>query len=87
MSRHLTPYLIIDYFVYHLVKTIEMILNIIPESWARAFGRFLGRLGWIISKDRREAVTENLTTAFGKERPRIGSEKQHLRVSSTLAYS
>ncbi len=68
MSRRLTPYLIIDYFVYHLVKTIEMVLNIIPESWARAFGRFLGRLGWIISKDRREAVTENLTTAFGNEK-------------------
>jgi KDO2-lipid IV(A) lauroyltransferase len=68
MTRHLTLYLIIDYFVYLLVKAIETTLNIIPESWARAFGRFLGRLAWIISKDRREAVIENLTIAFGKEK-------------------
>ncbi|MDQ1285265.1 MAG: Kdo2-lipid lauroyltransferase/acyltransferase [Thermodesulfobacteriota bacterium] len=67
MTRPLTLYLIIDYFVYLLVKAIETILNIIPESLARAFGRFLGRLAWIISKDRREAVIENLTIAFGKE--------------------
>ncbi|MGC8603381.1 MAG: lysophospholipid acyltransferase family protein [Desulfomonilaceae bacterium] len=67
MSRQLTLGLIIDYFVYLLVIFLENALNVIPESWARAFGRFLGRIGWLISSDRREAVMENLIIAFGKE--------------------
>ncbi len=67
MHRRLTFSLIVDYLVYLAVILIENALNIIPESWARAFGRFLGRVAWIVSSDRREAVIENLTIAFGKE--------------------
>jgi KDO2-lipid IV(A) lauroyltransferase len=67
MPRRLTFSLIVDYFVYLLVIFVENALNIIPESWARAFGRFLGRVGWKVSYDRRAAVMENLTIAFGKE--------------------
>ncbi len=68
MPRKLTFYLIVDYFVYLLVVLVENVLNIIPEPWARAFGRFLGRTGRLLSRDRRDAVNENLTIAFGKEK-------------------
>ncbi len=65
--RKITFGLFVDYFIYLLVIVIEHILVVLPESWAFAFGRFLGRLVWIILKDRRKVVIENLTIAFGKE--------------------
>lgn len=68
MPRKLSFYLIIDYFVYLLVIFVENVLNAIPETWARAFGRFLGRVIQLLSSDRRDAVHENLTIAFGKEK-------------------
>ncbi|MGC8657723.1 MAG: lysophospholipid acyltransferase family protein [Desulfomonilaceae bacterium] len=68
MPRRLTYTLIFDYLVYLLVVLTENFLNIVPESWARAFGRFLGRVGWLVLPDRRNAVIENLTIAFGKEK-------------------
>lgn len=60
--------LFLDYFVYLLALVIERILMVIPENWAYGFGRFLGRVVWISLGDRREAVIENLTIAFGREK-------------------
>ena len=51
--RKITFGLFVDYFIYLLVIVIEHILVILPESWAFAFGRFLGRL---VSKTRKAAV-------------------------------
>ncbi len=56
-----------DYSVYLMALVIERILVTIPENWAYSFGRFLGRVVWLILMDRREAVMENLTIAFGAE--------------------
>lgn len=66
--RKISLGLFLDYFVYLLALVIERILMVIPENWAYGFGRFLGRVVWISLKDRREAVIENLTIAFGGEK-------------------
>ena len=68
LMRILSFGLFLDYGVYLLVLVIERILIIIPENWAYSFGRFLGRIVWLLFKDRREAVIENLTIAFGGEK-------------------
>jgi len=62
--------LFIDYLVYVLVRVIEQILNLVPESAGMAAGRFVGRLVYVLLSDRREAALENLTIAFGREKPR-----------------
>ena len=51
MPRRLTFSLIVDYFVYLLVVLVENVLNIIPESWARAFGT-ISRTNWLASISR-----------------------------------
>jgi KDO2-lipid IV(A) lauroyltransferase len=60
----------IDYLVYILVRAIEEIINVIPEKTALSLGRFFGRVVYVLFRDRRAAVLENLTIAFGKEKPR-----------------
>jgi len=67
MKPQLKIAIFFDYATYLLVRLIEEILNIIPEKASFAFGRFLGRLAWVILPDRRHAATENLTIAFGRE--------------------
>jgi Kdo2-lipid IVA lauroyltransferase/acyltransferase len=59
--------LFLDYTTYLLVRFLEEALNVIPERWAFAAGRLVGRLAWVILPDRRHAALENLTIAFGKE--------------------
>jgi Kdo2-lipid IVA lauroyltransferase/acyltransferase len=66
-KRQLKFSLIIDYSIYLLVRFLEEILNLLPERRALAFGRFIGRLVWVLLPDRREAALENLTIAFGRE--------------------
>ncbi|MBI4963993.1 MAG: hypothetical protein HY913_12010 [Desulfomonile tiedjei] len=68
MERRLTFRLILDYLVFLVVRLLEEVLNLIPEKWAFATGRFVGRLIYVLVPDRREAAIENLTIAFGKER-------------------
>jgi KDO2-lipid IV(A) lauroyltransferase len=60
--------LFIDYFVFLLVRFLEEVLNLMPEPRALAFGRFVGRIIYILFPDRRDAAIENLTIAFGRER-------------------
>ncbi|MGC8908412.1 MAG: lysophospholipid acyltransferase family protein [Desulfomonilaceae bacterium] len=61
--------LFIDYVVFLLVRLIEIILWILPEKFAMAMGKVAGRLMFILFRDRKAAAIENLTIAFGKERP------------------
>lgn len=70
MKRQLSLALFIDYLTYLLVRLLDEILNLLPEKAAFALGRFVGRLVFILFSDRREAAIENLSIAFGKERPR-----------------
>jgi KDO2-lipid IV(A) lauroyltransferase len=67
MKRQLKISLFIDYSTYLLVRFMEEIFNLLPEHTALAFGRFLGRLAYVLFPDRREAAIENLTIAFGRE--------------------
>jgi Kdo2-lipid IVA lauroyltransferase/acyltransferase len=67
MKRQLKFSLFIDYSTYLLVRFLEEIFNLLPEHTALAFGRFLGRLVYVLFPDRREAAIENLTIAFGRE--------------------
>lgn len=60
---------LLDYIVYLLVRISEELINAIPEKASMAFGRFLGRLGFVILPDRKDAALENLAIAFGKEQP------------------
>jgi KDO2-lipid IV(A) lauroyltransferase len=62
--------LFLDYIVYVLVRLVEKMLSIIPERWAFAAGRFVGRLGWLLLPDRRRAAIENITIAFGRKKSR-----------------
>lgn len=58
---------IIYYLVYLAVRLLEMVITALPEKRAFAFGRFLGRLGFVTLSDRRNAAYENLRIAFGAE--------------------
>lgn len=60
----------LDYLVFLLVKLMEHALCIVPEKAAMSFGRFVGRLGYVLFSDRRKAAIENLTVAFGREKSR-----------------
>jgi Kdo2-lipid IVA lauroyltransferase/acyltransferase len=66
-KRQLKFSLILDYFTFLLVRFLEEVLNLLPEPTALAFGRFVGRLVYVLLPDRREAAIENLTIAFGRE--------------------
>jgi len=70
MKYPLTPILMLDYLLFVLVRMVDEILNIIPESTALAAGRFVGRLVYVLFPDRRSAALENLSIAFGREKPR-----------------
>jgi Kdo2-lipid IVA lauroyltransferase/acyltransferase len=72
MNRHpsaQTPRLgaFLDYALYLVVRGLDGLLNLLPERAAAATGRFLGRLAALVLPDRRKAVLENLTIAFGKQ--------------------
>jgi Kdo2-lipid IVA lauroyltransferase/acyltransferase len=67
MEHRLNFKLLLDYFVFLAVRLVEEVLNLIPEKWAFAAGRFVGRLLYVLLPDRREAAIENLTIAFGNE--------------------
>lgn len=58
----------LDYSVFLLVRTLEEVLNLLHEKAAFSFGRFVGRLIYILVPDRREAAIENLIIAFGREK-------------------
>ncbi len=70
MNRALNFKLFVDYFSFLLVRLFEEIFCLIPERWALATGRFLGRCAYVLIPDRRDAALENLTIAFGKEKSR-----------------
>jgi lauroyl/myristoyl acyltransferase len=67
-SRKPTPGLFIDYGLYLLVRFLEFVVVHIPERWAYAIGRGVGRLIGVLIPDRLDAARENLTIAFGKEK-------------------
>jgi lauroyl/myristoyl acyltransferase len=67
MKSQLQLKTVLDYLVYLLVRIAEELINVVPERAVMAFGRFLGRLGFVILPDRQAAAIENLTIAFGNE--------------------
>ncbi len=67
VKRRLKFSLFIDYSIYLLARFLEEVLNLLPEHTALGFGRFVGRLVYVLLPDRREAAIENLTIAFGRE--------------------
>lgn len=69
----------LDYVVYLLVRLIEITLNTIPEKAAMTAGRISGRLMFILFRDRKAAALENLTIAFGKEKPPSWIQKTALK--------
>lgn len=68
MKMRLHYGIFIDYLVFLLVRLLEVVFNLIPHNAAFAFGRFIGRLVWVLFSDRRAAALENLNIAFGRER-------------------
>ncbi|MFH0823234.1 MAG: hypothetical protein V2B18_10835 [Pseudomonadota bacterium] len=59
-----------DYLAYLLVKSVEAVMCLIPShDRALGVGRFIGRAIFALSADRRNVAIENLTIAFGNERP------------------
>jgi KDO2-lipid IV(A) lauroyltransferase len=58
----------VDYMVFLLVRLLEEVLHIIPESAALALGRFMGRVVFVLFPDRKDAALENLNIAFGNEK-------------------
>ena len=68
MNRDPSFNLFVDYLLYLVVLFLEAALNLLPERAAMAFGRFTGRLVFILLSDRRDAAIENLTIAFGSEK-------------------
>ncbi|MFC1834672.1 lysophospholipid acyltransferase family protein [Thermodesulfobacteriota bacterium] len=61
----------VDYLVYLFARLAEEGICLIPgDHRALAFGRFLGRLAYMLARDRRQVTIDNLTIAFGDERTR-----------------
>ncbi|MBM4328701.1 MAG: lysophospholipid acyltransferase family protein [Deltaproteobacteria bacterium] len=61
--------LYLEYLTYLVVRLVEEALCLIPSlEKALAVGRAVGRLGFVLVPDRRQAAIENLTIAFGAER-------------------
>ncbi len=58
----------LDYALFLLVRFLEEVVNLLPDKMSFAFGRFVGRLIYLLVPDRREAAMENLTFAFGREK-------------------
>lgn len=58
----------LDYALFLLVRFLEEVVNLLPDKMAFSFGRFVGRLIYLIVPDRRDAAIENLTIAFGREK-------------------
>ena len=75
MKRQPTFSLFLDYLLYLLVLFLDEVINLIPERSAMAFGRFVGRVVYVVMGDRREAAEENLTIAFGSEKSRVWIKK------------
>jgi KDO2-lipid IV(A) lauroyltransferase len=68
MKMRLRYGIFIHYLVFLLVRFLEVIFVLLPHNAVFAFGRFVGRLVWVLFSDRRAAALENLTIAFGRER-------------------
>ncbi|MEW6111575.1 MAG: lysophospholipid acyltransferase family protein [Thermodesulfobacteriota bacterium] len=61
--------LYLEYLAYLVVRLLEEAICLIPSlEKALAVGRVVGRLGFVLVPDRRQAAIENLTIAFGSER-------------------
>jgi KDO2-lipid IV(A) lauroyltransferase len=59
----------LEYIVYLCVRLMEEVVCLIPtDRRALAVGSFLGRLGFLVARDRRQVAIDNLTIAFGAER-------------------
>jgi Kdo2-lipid IVA lauroyltransferase/acyltransferase len=70
VNSKITYRIILDYFVYLLVRGTVQFIYMLPEQAALGVGRFLGRCLYVLLPDRRDAALENLTIAFGKEQSR-----------------
>jgi hypothetical protein len=72
----------LDYFVFLFVRLLAESLCIIPEKAAMAFGRFVGRLGYVLVSDRRKAAIEIDDSAQN----RLSMDQTHLKNFDTLAF-
>lgn len=70
MTRKPSFGLFVDYLTYLLMLFLDEVINLVPERAAMSFGRFVGRVVYVMLSDRRDAALENLTIAFGHEKPR-----------------
>lgn len=60
---------LLEYLVYVFVRLMEELVCLIPgDRRALAVGALLGRLGYVVARDRRQVAIDNLTIAFGAER-------------------
>jgi Kdo2-lipid IVA lauroyltransferase/acyltransferase len=75
MQRKLTLGLVFEYLLYLVVRLLDEVINVLPERGALAFGRFVGRVIAVVLPDRRRAAVENLTIAFGREKPKAWIER------------
>lgn len=58
----------LEYLVYLFVRLSEEIICLIPtERMALTLGVVLGRIMFVVARDRRRVAAENLSIAFGKE--------------------
>jgi len=70
MNTRVTLKSFVDYTAYLIIRFLVSLIMVVPERMAFAFGRFLGRVAYVLVPDRRDAALENITIAFGKEKSR-----------------
>ena len=54
-------------FIYFFVKTLVMILSLIPRSMGAWMARIIGRIWWSVDARHRSIATDNIAQAYGDE--------------------
>lgn len=54
--------------MYYLLRSIELVVNFLPERVALGIGAVIGRLGYILDRRHRKLAISNISRVFGKEK-------------------
>ncbi|MBI9077637.1 MAG: lysophospholipid acyltransferase family protein [Desulfatibacillum sp.] len=59
----------VENFLYTLIKVLVRFLALLPRPWITPLSRAIGRLWFKLDKRHRDIAMDNLTHAYGKEKP------------------
>lgn len=75
----------LDTYYYHTIKTVFLLLGLMPANWRMAAGKTIGRIWFAVDRRHRRMALLNLHQAFGKEKSEREIQKLAKRVFENLA--